>query len=182
MKSLVIRTPYLYNTKQTLDRVHIAYKLIYKQSDDVEIISSNHIGDLIDEEITLSVSSDVEGLSEEQSLCNSIEESRDLLRQLSDSRRRIVTIYDINKSYLKSTKVISSFIKFRHITEAEIEQLVVRYEWPNKVFDLEGITNLYIKSVEGSLGCINGICLVTLNKLLNDIGLSINDFIIHQTS
>lgn len=179
MKSLIIKTSYIENTKQTLDKVHIAYKLKYKDSKDIDIVSKNYTDELIDEEISLSVINEIEGLREEQFICNSIQEGRDLLKSISDSRRRVTSIYDLQRSYLKSDLVITSFIKFRHITEAEIENLIVRYEWPNKVFNLEGLTNLYVKSIEGNLGCINGICLTTLNNLIQKVGLNINSFIIY---
>lgn len=108
------------------------------------------------------------------------EDARKTLRKLSGNVIEVISgiaIIDIdnNKEY---TDHDSAKVKIKELTEKEIEQYIETGEPLNRAgsFAIQGKGSIFIEKIEGDYLSIVGFPIFKLNKLLNELGVSIFDY------
>ena len=109
---------------------------------------------------------------------SSIEEAKEMLRELSDRTHEVVTgVTIINEGKAETFSSVSK-VSFYPLTEKEIEDYVMSNEPMDKAgsYAIQGIFGKYIDHYDGDYDNVVGLPYNKLKETLNELSISINDF------
>ncbi|WP_108259722.1 Maf family protein [Mangrovicoccus ximenensis] len=100
------------------------------------------------------------------------DEARAFLRLLSGRRHRAITAVALRRDGVVRGRVVSSQIRMKRITEAEIEAYVASGEWEGKAggYAIQGRAASFVAWMEGSFTGIVGLPLAETAALLRSFG------------
>lgn len=100
-------------------------------------------------------------------------EAEKFLRLLSGRRHRVISsISVISPEGKKTTKLVTSIVKFKNLSEADIKEYVSSNEWKDKAggYAIQGLAAKYINFISGSYSNIVGLPLYETANMLKGMG------------
>ncbi|UWI83414.1 Maf family protein [Wolbachia endosymbiont of Howardula sp.] len=102
-----------------------------------------------------------------------IMQAEQYLRLLSGRRHRIYTsicLFTPKKLKKQHNKTVMSIVKFKHLSEQEIQFYLNSGEWKNMIggYDIYGLAGMFILFIRGSYSAISGLPLHEIYYLLNN--------------
>ena len=105
---------------------------------------------------------------------------RDCMNMLSGKRHRLYTgvtvIHKSSDALVERHKIVQTVLKFKRMSDAEIEIYVKSGEGLNKAggYAIQGLVQCYIEYIGGSFSNVVGLPLCELKNMLNSVGYSNN--------
>jgi septum formation protein len=103
------------------------------------------------------------------------EEAKRMLRILSGTKHRVMTAVAVVTPTREKVCLSISKVKFRHLTEAEIQAYIKTGEPLDKAgsYAIQGLASIFIKTLKGSYSGVMGLPLYETAKLLTEMGIKL---------
>ena len=100
-------------------------------------------------------------------------EARKFMMLLSGRRHKVLSSIAIIKGNVLWTKVVCTYVKFKHLSEEEIELLVTSRDWEGKAggYMIQGLAGAFVTQITGSISNVIGLPLAETYNLLKSVAL-----------
>jgi len=107
---------------------------------------------------------------------SSVEEAVKFLKLLSGRKHQVLTAVCLIKGNVTNLKLVKTIVKFKRLTEQEIEFHTQSNEWQDKSggYMIQGIAGSFIIRINGSFSNVIGLPLYETANLLKKFGISPN--------
>ncbi|MGV3278544.1 Maf family protein [Rickettsiales bacterium LUAb2] len=102
-----------------------------------------------------------------------INEQEKFLNLLSGKKHKVITgLCVITPENITRIKVVSTAVKFKHLSKSEINHYLQSNQWQGKSggYSIQGLAEIFIEQIIGSYSNIVGLPLSTTYKLLSGLG------------
>ena len=109
---------------------------------------------------------------------NDIKTAEECIRHISGRRHKVFTCFAlIAPKVSMKVKTIQSIVKFKRLTEEEINYYLLSNEWEGKAggYAIQGIAASFINFLSGSYSNVVGLPLAELYRMLISIGYKFNN-------
>ncbi len=99
-------------------------------------------------------------------------EAERFLKKLSGRRHRVISGICILHKDKKVLKVVTTILKFKRLTQAEVDFLIESKEWEDKsgAYMIQGIAGGFVEWINGSVTNVIGLSLYETSNLLRSFG------------
>jgi septum formation protein len=101
-----------------------------------------------------------------------IDQARDYLQILSGGRHRVLTSVCLTFEGIRTTKTVTTTVKFKRLSTEEIGYYLKSDQWRDKAggYGIQGLASLFIPSINGSYTNVVGLPLTETAALLRGAG------------
>jgi septum formation protein len=100
-------------------------------------------------------------------------EAKKFMQLLSGRRHKVLSSVAVIKGDIKRSKVVCTYVKFKNLSEEDINLLVDAKDWEGKAggYMIQGLAGAFVTQISGSISNVIGLPLAETYNLLKSVGL-----------